>query len=561
MNKNKKYIVTAAFPYTNGNLHIGHVAGVFLPADIYSRYLRSINKKLIFISGSDEHGASILIKSIKENISPRKIINKYHKNIKEDLKILKISIDNYYRTSDKLHHKYSKKVFSKLYKKNFFEEKTTYQYYDKKYKLYLADRFVIGICPNCNYKFSYSDQCEKCGNILNVGDLINPKSILTNNTPILKKTINLFISFKSKKEMIYKILKYFKKKKINNKIIKIIYNFIKTGLQDRSITRDLEWGIKLPNIKKEYKFKVLYVWFEAILGYITSTIDWANKNKKKWQSYWKNKRTKLINFIGKDNIIFHSIFFPIIIKNYNKKYIIPYYINSNEFLNLEGKKISTSKNWAIFIKTFFKYFPNLIDSLRYSLIMDMPINKDSNFTWEKFKFYHNSELIGILANFFNRVIVLIHKFCNGYIPNKILLKKKDKLILNKIYKYPKKIGNLIYTYDFRKALYKYINLARIGNKYLSKNSPWTINDVIKRNTILYVSSQIIGYISHLSYIFIPYTTKKFLKILNIKLLKIIKLKKNVLSFNHKINKPKIIFRKLTNEEINYQKKILNKLKI
>ncbi|WGH25182.1 MAG: methionine--tRNA ligase [Candidatus Shikimatogenerans bostrichidophilus] len=557
----KRYIITAAFPYTNGNLHIGHVSGVFLPADIYSRYLRSINKKIIFISGSDEHGASILIKSIKENISPQKIINKYHKNIKKDLKLLKISIDNYYRTSDKLHHKYSKKVFNKLYKKKFFIEKETYQYYDKKYKLYLADRFVIGTCPNCNYKYSYSDQCEKCGNILNVGDLINPKSILTKKTPILKKTINLFISFKRKKKMIYKILKKFKKNKIKNKIIKIIYNFIKNSSQDRSITRDLKWGIKLPINNKKYKFKVLYVWFEAILGYITSTINWAQNKNKKWKSYWKNKDTKLINFIGKDNIIFHSIFFPIIIKNYNKKYIIPYYINSNEFLNLEGKKISTSKNWAIFIKNYFSFFPNLIDSLRYSLIMDMPIKKDSNFTWKKFKYYHNSELIGILGNFFNRVIVLIHKFCNGSIPNKIFLKKKDKKILNRIYKYPNKIGNLISIFEFRKALYKYMNLARIGNKYLSKYSPWAINDIIKRNTILYVSSQIIGYISHLSNLFLPYTTKKFLKILNLKLLKIINIKKNVLSFNHKINKPKIIYRKITNEEIDYQIKILNKLKI
>lgn len=548
----KKYIITAALPYTNGNLHIGHLSGVFLPADIYSRYLRSIKKKIIFISGSDEHGANILIKSIKEKTSPEFIINKYHKNIKKDLKVFKISLDNYYRTSKKLHKKFCIKVFKKLYKKNFFIEKITNQYYDKKNKQYLADRFVIGICPICKFNNAYSDQCEKCGSILNVGELLHPKSILTNTKPIYKKTINLFISFKKYKKQLYNLYNFFIKNNNKLKIINTILKFIKYGLHDRCITRDINWGVYLP----KYKNKVLYVWFEALLGYITSTIDLVNK---KWIYFWKNKNNKLINFIGKDNIIFHTIFYPIIIKNYSKKYILPSYINSNEFLKLEGKKISTSNKWAIFIKNYIKDFPNMVDSLRYCLIMDMPINKDSNFTWEKFKLYNNSELIGIFGNYFNRVIVLINKLSYGIIPNKIKLNKKDKKILKEINRYPNLIGEKIKKFKFKLALYKLIDLARIGNKYLSKEKPWEITNKVKINTILYVNSQIIGYISHLSYLFLPNTSKKFLKIISMKRLNIVDLnkKKYVIPFNHKINKPKLIFRKILNKEIIYQ---INKLK-
>ncbi|WGH24999.1 MAG: methionine--tRNA ligase [Candidatus Shikimatogenerans bostrichidophilus] len=539
----KRFIITAALPYTNGNLHIGHLSGVFLPADIYSRYLRSLKKKLIFISGSDEHGVSILIKSIKENKNPKFIINKYHKVIKKNLKQMNISLDNYFRTSNKLHHNFSIKIFNKLLNKNFFLKKETYQYYDKDYNLFLADRFVIGVCPYCKYKEAYSDFCEKCGIILKQKDLKNPKSILTNKKPIFKSTINYFLNFKKLLNQIKFLKKKFKKLKFSSKIIKYISNFIKSKINNRSITRDLNWGVKIPHYKK----KVLYVWFEAILGYITSTINWAKRNKKKWYLYWKNKNSKLINFIGKDNIIFHSLFYPLIIKNYDKNYILPNYINVNEFLNFNGKKISTSKNRAIFINKFLKYLPDFVDTLRYTLIIDMPINKDTNFTWEKFKVYNNNYLIGILGNYINRVIVLLNKYNNSKIPSKILLNHNQKKILKYIYKYPKKIGKLILKFKFKLALLKFLNLARFGNKFLSKTSPWLMGkNTIEFNNILFISSQILGYICFLSNYFLPNFYKKMLKLLNLNTNNIynIKNKINFLPCNHKINKSKLIFKKI-----------------
>ncbi|WGH24818.1 MAG: methionine--tRNA ligase [Candidatus Shikimatogenerans bostrichidophilus] len=543
--KNNKYIITAALPYTNGDIHIGHLSGVFLPADIYNRYLKLNKYKSIFISGSDEHGVNILIKSINENTSPVNIINKYHYMIKKNLKIFKISLNNYFRTSNKIHKKYSLKVFYKLYNKKFFIEKATYQYYDKLYNLFLADRFVIGICPICNYKEAYSDICEKCGNVLKIGDLKNPISILTGKKPVLKKTINLFLLFK-KKYIIYLYNKY-KKLKYNNKILKYIYNFIKIDINKRSITRDIKWGIFIKKIKK-FNNKVIYVWFEAILGYISSTIDLSYKRKKNYIKYWKNKNTKLINFIGKDNIVFHTLFYPIIIKNYNKKYIIPNYINVNEFLKINGKKISTSKNKAIFISKFIKYLPNYIDSLRYTLISEMPINKDSNFTWDKFKNNNNSILIGIFGNYFNRIIVLLHKKFNGYIPNNIILTKYDKYILNKVNKFINKINKYILKYNFRMAINEFINISRIGNKYLSITTPWKEknNENIKRS--LYVSLEILKNITKISYLFLPYTYKKILKILNINKNNFIN-NNIIFPLNHKINKPKIIFKYITSNKL------------
>ncbi|WGH24632.1 MAG: methionine--tRNA ligase [Candidatus Shikimatogenerans bostrichidophilus] len=544
--KNNKYIITAALPYTNGDIHIGHLSGVFLPADIYNRYLKLNNKDTIFISGSDEHGASILIKSINENKSPIDIINKYHKKIKYNLRIFKISLDNYFRTSNKIHKKFALKVFYKLYKKNFFINKDTYQYYDNIKKIFLADRFIIGICPICNYNNAYSDICDKCGTTLKIGDLINPISILTKKEPILKKTNNLFLIFK--KEYIKYLYSKYKKLNFNKKILKYIYNFIKIGIKKRSITRDINWGIYIKKINK-FKRKVIYVWFEAILGYISSTIDLSFKRNINYIRYWKSKDTKLINFIGKDNIVFHSIFYPIIIKNYNKNYILPYYINVNEFLKINGEKISTSKNKGIFIGKFIKYLPKYIDSLRYTLIKEMPINKDSNFTWDKFKYHNNSELIGILGNYFNRIINLIHIKLNGYIPKNKKINKYDKYILNKVNKNIKNIDKYILNYNFRMAINKFIDISRIGNKYLSMTSPWKVknNEYIKK--ILYVSLEILKIIIRLSYIFLPYTYKKFLKILNINESNLVN-NKIVFPLKHKINKPKIIFFYITDNFLN-----------
>ncbi|MDH3004408.1 MAG: methionine--tRNA ligase [Candidatus Shikimatogenerans sp. JK-2022] len=506
------------------------------------------------MSGSDEYGVAILIKSIKENNKPINIINKYHNNIKKDLKKLKISLNNYFRTSNKLHHKFSQNVFIKLYNKKFFKIKYTYQYYDKYLKQFLSDRFIIGICPKCNYKFSYSDICDNCGNILNVGDLKKPISILTKKKPILKKTLNFFIQFKKYKKFLIKLYKKYKKLKFKKKYLNFLKKNVFNKLKNRSITRDLKWGVKVPI--KQYKYKVLYVWFEAILGYITSTINWSNKNNINWKNFWINKNIKLINFIGKDNIIFHTIFYPLIIKKYNNKFILPYYININEFLKFENNKISTSKNIGVFLNKFLLKYPDLIDSLRYSLIINMPINKDSNFTWENFRLYNNTILIGILGNFFNRVINLIFKYYNGYIPYKNKLNKNDNKILKKIYNYPKKINKLIKKYKFKRSLLKFIELARFGNKYISIKQPWKLKNKKKIYNIMYITSNILIFLSQISYIFLPYTNKKMLKILNFKNINfsnLIKKKKNIKK-KHKINKSILLFKYISKKKLNIIKK-------
>ncbi|WGH27637.1 MAG: methionine--tRNA ligase [Candidatus Shikimatogenerans bostrichidophilus] len=559
----KKYIITAAFPYTNGYIHIGHLSGVFIPADIYSRYLRSIKKKIIFISGSDEYGTSILIKSLKEKKNKKKLIDKYHFYIKKYLSKFNISLDNYYRTSDKLHHNLSKKIFKKLFFKNFFIKKKKYQYYDNYYKLFLADKYIKGTCPYCKNNDSLYNQCYKCGKIIKKYELLNPISILSKKKPILKLTYNFYISFEKNKKIIKNIINNFKKRKVKKNVINTMISFLKKNLlEERSITRDLNWGIKLP-IKKNKKFKkkVLYVWFESLIGYLSCTIDWAKKNNKKWQKYWKNKNNILINFIGKDNIIFHSILLPIIYKNFNKKLIIPYNIPANEFLNFKKKKISKSKSKKnnIYLHDFLKFFPKMQDSLRYSLIMDMPEKKDTNFTWEKFVLYNNSILVGILGNFLNRVIIFINKYFNNKIPKPKKIEKEDLIFLKKIKKYPIKICKLIKKFKFRLSLCKFIELSRLGNKYLSDKKPWDFKkkNINKIKKVIYISSQIMGIITHISYIFLPRTNKKLLNILNIKKCNInnlLKLKV-ILPFNHKIKKAKLLFKKIIILKKNDKKKI------
>ncbi|WOX79265.1 methionine--tRNA ligase [Candidatus Shikimatogenerans bostrichidophilus] len=557
-----RYIITAAFPYTNGYIHIGHLSGVYIPSDIYYRNLILNNKKkVIFVSGSDEHGSSILIKSLKENKSIKSIINKYHNYNNKFLKKFNIKLNIYYRTTNKNHHILVKKIFKKLLIKKMLKKKKSYEYYDKYYKQFLSDRYVIGLCPYCNYKYSYSDQCEKCGNIIKEGKLLNPISILSKNKPIFKKTINYFINIKKNKKLINNYLKYLINNKNNkNNVINNIKYYL-NNLKNRSITRDLKWGVKLPinKYKNKYNNKVIYVWFDALIGYLSSSIEYCVKNKIKWYKYWKNKNTKLITFIGKDNLYFHSILLPIIYKNYNNNLIIPNHIQSNNYLNLEGKKISTSKNWTINLHEILNVFPNMQDSIRYSLIMDMPENKDTNFTFKKFKLYNNSILIGILGNFINRSIVLLKKKSNGIILTPFKIKKKDNKILNKISKYPIKIYKLIKNFKFRDSICKFINLSRIGNKYLSHKKPWCINNIKKFNYIMYIVFKIIIMITYLSYIFLPNTNKKLLKILNlnIKEIKNIILNKKDIN-NHKINKNKIIFNKIYKKDINKIIKILKK---
>lgn len=515
MKKNiKRYIVTAALPYANGPIHIGHLSGVYIPADIFVRYLRRKGKNVIFISGSDEHGIPITIRAKKEKISPKEVIDKYHFLIKKSFKKFGIKFDNYSRTSSKIHYKTASNFFKKLYIKNKLLEKNSEQFYDEKTNHFLADRYIIGTCPYCKNKEAYGDQCEKCGISLNSKELIYPRSVFSGKTPIFKKTKHWYLPLNKYENFIKKWIskkKYWKKNVYNQ-----IKSWINLGLKPRSITRDNNWGIPIPISYIEKK--VLYVWFEAPIAYISFTIEWARKNNKKWKHYWQNKHTSLIQFIGKDNIVFHGIIFPIMLKAH-KKYILPDNIPANEFLNLENEKISTSKNWAIWLHEYLKEFPKQEDTLRYFLISNIPEKKDNNFSWKEFQIHSNSELVNILGNFINRTLTLNKKYFKGKIPDpteKIL--EKDIKILKKIKKYPFIIGNMIENYNFRDALNTFLNLSRIGNKYLTQESPWKISKKNKKriNTILYVSLQIVGIISQLSEPFLPYTSKKLFKILNIK---------------------------------------------
>ncbi|WP_185873041.1 methionine--tRNA ligase [Blattabacterium cuenoti] len=552
MKKYNKYIVTAALPYANGPIHIGHLSGVYLPADIFVRFLRRKEKDVIFISGSDEHGAPISIQAKKEKKTPIEIINKYHNMIKNCFIDLKIQFDNYSRTSNKTHHKTSISFFNRLHDKKKIFEKISNQYYDNKSKQFLSDRYINGICPFCK-KEAYGDQCENCGNSLSVEELINPISIISGNTPILKKTKHWYIPLDKYQDFIKDWISIKKNWKIN--VYGQVKSWLNKGLKPRSITRDLDWGIPVPNRKK----KVLYVWFEAPIGYISSTIELSNIKKINWISYWKSNNTKLIQFIGKDNIVFHSIIFPIILKACDQKYILPHEVLANEFLNLENKKISTSKNWAVWVHEYLNDFPNQQDSLRYMLITNMPEKKDSNFYWKDFQKRNNTELVAILGNFVNRCMTLIKKYNNRIVPYPGILYKNDKYILKKIKSYPSKIANFIINYKFRESITCFMNLARDGNKYLTSEEPWNQNDKKRIDTIMYISIQIVAMLAQISELFIPHGSKKLLCMIRSKLMLWNKIEKTnkILSPGHILGNGKLLFKKITNKEIEKQLKKLN----
>ncbi|WP_238783737.1 methionine--tRNA ligase [Blattabacterium cuenoti] len=560
MTHHDKYTITAAFPYANGPIHIGHLSGVYLPADIFVRYLRRNNRDVIFICGSDEYGIPITLKAREENTTPEKIVNKYHFMIHESLFKIGIHFDNYSRTSTKIHKKISISFFKKLCKEKKIFEKETEQYYDNQVKQFLADRYISGRCPHCKRDGAYGDQCENCGISLSPEDLINPMSTISRSNPILKKTKHWYFPLNEYQKFLEKwILKDHKTDwKIN--VYGQAKSWLNKGLQARSITRDLNWGIPI-----EEEGKVLYVWFEATIGYISSTIEWAKINKKDWKPYWKDKKTKLIQFIGKDNIVFHCIIFPSILKAYNCKYILPDKIVANEFLNLENKKISTSKKWGVWVHDYLKDFPNQQDSLRYMLIANMPEKKDSNFKWKDFQKKNNTELVAILGNFVNRSITLIQKYNNGIIPFPGFFSVKDQDILKKIKKYPEDIGNLIESFRFREAMICLMDLARLGNKYLTQEEPWKENFSQKekrRETILYVSFQIVGILAQLSEPFLPYTAKKLLKMLRLKTFfwKDIKEMEEILSPGHFLGKKNLLFKIITNKSVDQQIKRLETIK-
>ena len=547
-------------PYTNGPIHIGHLAGVYIPADIFVRYHREKKNDVLFICGSDEHGVAITIKAKKEKTTPREIIDKYHKIIKESFTKLGISFDNYSRTSKKIHHETASEFFKSLYDQNKLIEKTSDQLYDNEEKQFLADRYVTGECPKCYNKNAYGDQCEKCGSTLSPEELINPKSTISGSKPIIKKTKHWFLPLDRYEKFITSWIEKKDKVKWKSNVIGQVKSWVENGLQPRAITRDLKWGIPVP--LNGVKDKVLYVWFDAPIGYISSTKEWAELNNKDWKPYWLDENTELIHFIGKDNIVFHCIIFPIILKEMGN-YILPKNVPANEFLNLEGEKISTSKNWAVWLPEFLKDFKNDTDVLRYVLISNMPETKDSDFSWKDFQSKNNNELVSILGNFINRVFVLINKNYDGNIPKMHLLTSYDKNIISKIKTFPVIIGNLIENYKFREALKEMMNISRIGNKYLADEEPWKLfaSNPMRASTIMFISIQITCLISVLSRPFIPNFSMKLSNMLNFKFnlnWDLLSDKYPYLKNGHKINKSELIFKKIEDSFINEQIEKLKK---
>ena len=556
----KRYTVTAALPYANGPIHIGHLAGAYIPADIYVRYLRLKGKDVVFICGSDEHGVAISIKAKKEGITPNEVINKYHNIIKKSFEKFGISFDHYSRTSSIIHKTTAQDFFKKMSQKKCFMLKDTIQYFDKEHNQFLPDRFVTGECPKCGYENAYGDQCEACGSSLNVEDLINPKSTLSGNEPTQKSTSHWFLKLDESEKFLKEWIDSKKNKNWKSNVLGQVKSWLDEGLKPRAVTRDLNWGIPVP--LKGGENKVLYVWFDAPIGYISATKEWANLNNKEWESYWKEKETKLIHFIGKDNIVFHCIIFPAILKSMGD-FILPTNVPANEFLNLEGKKLSTSKNWAIWLDDFMIDFPGKQDVLRYVLTVNAPETKDNDFTWNDFQLKNNSELVAIYGNFVNRVTVLIHKYYRGVVPSKNELTDDDNYIFDQLTKAPIKIGSLINEFKFREGCKEMMNLARIGNKYLADEEPWKkIKNHTKRvETIMYNAVQIAVSLAFLSAPFIPETSKKLLKILNIKIYPTWNqiLPNKIIKSGHEIGTPKLLFDKIEDEQISIQKeKLINR---
>ena len=544
-------------PYANGPIHIGHLAGSYIPADIYSRYLKLCDHDVIFICGSDEHGAAIPIRAKKEGVSPQTIIDKYHSVIKKSFFDFGISFDNYSRTSSKIHHETASDFFRNLHKKGIFVERESEQLYDKIENQFLADRYVEGECPKCGFEEAYGDQCESCGSSLNATDLINPKSKLSGNKPVLKKTKHWFLPLNNFEPFLKKWFLMDNKDNWKANVFGQVKSWINEGLKPRAITRDLDWGIPVP--LDEAKNKVLYVWFDAPIGYISATKEWAMSNNKDWEPYWKDSKTQLVHFLGKDNIVFHCIIFPSMLKA-TDEYILPANVPANEFLNLEGKKISTSKNWAIWLHEYLKDFPNMQDTLRYTLTSNAPENKDNDFTWKDFQAKNNNELVAIFGNFVNRVVVLTHKYYDGINPDINLLNDIDKETLQEIYKFPKKIGDLIERYKFREAVNTVIDLARLGNKYLAEEEPWKLIKTDQKErvkTIMNISIQLCAVLSIVCEPFLPSTSEKLKKILNFE-----NFSWNSISIDkpvkiNNINKGELIFRKIEDDEIELQVQKLN----
>jgi len=563
MSAPKRYTITAALPYTNGPIHIGHLAGVYVPADIYARYLRLIGKDVAYISGSDEHGAAIPMRAKKEGVSPQVIIDKYHGIIKKSFLDFGISFDNYSRTSSKIHHETASDFFTKMYNDGEFIEEVSAQLYDAEANQFLADRFVVGTCPKCGFEESYGDQCESCGTSHNATDLINPKSAITGNIPTVKETKHWFLPLDKHEDFLRKWILEGHKKDWKPNVYGQVKSWVEDGLRPRAVTRDLDWGIPVP--LEGADGKVLYVWFDAPIGYISSTKEWAAREGKNWEDYWKKEDTKMVHFIGKDNIVFHCIIFPSMLKAHGD-YILPDNVPANEFLNLEGNKLSTSKNWAVWLHEYLEEFPNQQDVLRYTLTANAPESKDNDFTWKDFQAKNNNELVAIFGNFINRVVVLTNKYYNGIVPEPNDFSEIDEDVLATIKEFPLTIGKSIERYRFREASQELMSLARLGNKYLADEEPWKVIklDEERVKTIMYVALQISAALAVVSEPFLPFSATKLKNILNISAsLSWEDVTENtvLLPATHQINKAELLFSKIEDKEIEAQVEKLAATKI
>lgn len=503
-------MITAALPYANGPVHIGHLAGVYIPADVYARFQRRLGKDVAFICGSDEHGIPITIRAKKEGVTPQDIVDKYHEIIKKSFSDLGISFDEYSRTTSKKHYETSQDFFKVLYEKGKFTEEVSEQYFDEQAGEFLADRYIVGTCPNCGNENAYGDQCEKCGSTLSPSELINPKSMLSGNVPILKETKNWYLPLNEYEDFLNEWIIEGHKDDWKPNVYGQVKSWLNDGLKPRAMTRDLNWGVPVPLPNAEGK--VLYVWFDAPIGYISFTKEWAEKNGKDWKDYWQSENSDLVHFIGKDNIVFHCIIFPSMMKAHGD-YIMPANVPAFEFLNLENDKISTSRNWAVWAHEYVEDFPGQQDVLRYALLSSAPETKDNNFTWKDFQTKNNSELVNIFGNFINRVAVLINKFFEGKVPEGDINASE----LEQIGKSATEIRNYLDNYEFRNALTAFMNLARFGNGYLQNEEPWKTfeNDVEKTKNTLFIGAQIAVALGNLAEPFLPFTAQKIYDIFNV----------------------------------------------
>jgi methionyl-tRNA synthetase len=551
----KKFTITAALPYANGPLHLGHVAGVYLPSDIFARFARLNGDDVLFVCGSDEHGAAITLRAKKEGITPQEIVDKYHSIISNSFSKFNISFDIYHRTSSEIHHLTSQEFFKNLHDNDKFIEETTEQYYDLEYNQFLADRYITGTCPKCSFDAAFGDQCEKCGSDLSPLDLINPVSTLSGKQPVLKSTSHWYLPMDKHEGWLKEFIQdglfdgknHHNPKLWRNQVVGQCMSWINGGLKPRAMTRDLDWGVKVPLPNSEGK--VLYVWLDAPIGYISATKAWAVQNNQDWRKYWVSSAAedrKLVHFIGKDNIVFHSIIFPILLRDHGD-YILPDNVPASEFLNLEGDKFSTSRNWAVWLHEYLENYPDKEDELKYVLTSIAPESKDSEFTWKEFQARINNELADIFGNFVNRTLVLTHKYYEGGVPTCGSLSETDKELISEIQRIPTRIAELIYAYKFREAQAEAMNLARIGNKYLADQEPWKLikTDPERVKTILNLSLQITANLSIVFLPFLPKTAKKLQNILGIEIDSWTQAGSSILiSENEVINQPEILFAKI-----------------